>query len=177
MAPFAGLGLVILGLSAQIEPARAHDHLEERTMVADAFKSLNDRFAVHGQISEADLIAAKEAGYEVVINNRPDEELRGEGFSSDEARSKAEELGLTYIYAPVSSTGIRDEHLAAVDEALGADGKVLAHCLSGMRSVAAWAFAEARRGERSVDDILTDARNAGFSIDQMRGALESVAPS
>jgi sulfide:quinone oxidoreductase len=131
-------------------------------------------FAVAGQLQPDDFARAAEAGYRVIINNRPDGEERGQ-LSAADARHLAETLGLAYLYIPatrhdVFTDGVVDATVTALAEA---GGRVLAHCKSGQRSAIAWAAAAAR--ERPVEEVLQLLRSAGLDYDFLRDDLDRQA--
>lgn len=142
--------------------------------MSDEFIPLAENFLVSPQIAVEDLKAAKAAGVTLVINNRPDGEEPGQPKGAEiEAAAKA--LGLAYVAIPVGPMGVSGSHLDAFDTAMKANtGGVLAFCRSGTRSTIVRAMSEARRG-RAVDDIISEAAEAGYNIAGQRRALESAA--
>ncbi|GLR46739.1 TIGR01244 family sulfur transferase [Sphingomonas astaxanthinifaciens] len=106
-----------------------------------AFKPLDEKTLVAGQIHPEDLEEARRHGVTMVVNNRPDGEDDGQPCSDDiEAAAKA--AGLEYRHIPIARglgpTVIEQMRDAMVDVG---DGKLLAYCRSGMRSTLAWAVA------------------------------------
>ncbi len=142
--------------------------------MSDDFIPLAENFWVSPQISAADLATAKAKGVTLVINNRPDGEEPGQPRGAEiEAAAKA--LGLAYVAIPVGPMGVSAQHLDAFDTAMKANkGGVLAFCRSGTRSTVVRAMSEARKG-RAVDDIISEAAEAGYNIAGQRRALESAA--
>lgn len=138
------------------------------------FIPLAPNFWVSPQITADDLGAAKALGVRLVINNRPDGEEAGQPISAEiEAAAKA--LGLSYASIPVGPMGVSPAHLDAFDAAIAANkGGVLAFCRSGTRSTIVRALSEARAG-RPVDDIISEAAEAGYNIAGQRRALEAFA--
>ncbi|WP_035707504.1 TIGR01244 family sulfur transferase [Niveispirillum irakense] len=126
-------------------------------------RPLVDGIAVAPQIDAVDLPAIKAAGYKTIINNRPDGEEPGQ-LSAAEAASLASDLGLTYIYLPVTSPTL-GQKVGDFAAALAASpGPVLAHCRSGTRSTILWALAEAKAGSTSEEAILRTAAQAGYDL-------------
>lgn len=142
-------------------------------MVA-AFIPLAPDFWVSPQIGADDLAEAKALGVTLVINNRPDGEEFGQPSGADIAKA-ATALGLAYAAIPVGPMGVSASMLDAFDTALSASkGGVLAFCRSGTRSTIMRALSEARRG-RSIDEIVSEAAEAGYNIAGQRRALEAAA--
>lgn len=131
-------------------------------------------FAVAPQIATADLESLRNSGFVKVINNRPDGEADDQVPAADMAR-EADRIGLAYTHLPATKFDLFcDETVEAMSAALAAaDGPVLAHCQSGMRSAIVWAAAEARR--RPVDTVLGELSAAGFDLDFLRDELDTQA--
>ena len=72
---------------------------------------VTETFFVSPQISAEDIRAAKDAGFTLIVNNRPDGEIIGQPKSADLERAAREE-GLSYIYLPVDSGGITADLLS-----------------------------------------------------------------
>lgn len=142
--------------------------------MTENFIPLAPNFWVSPQISADDLGAAKALGVRLVINNRPDGEEAGQPISA-EIEAAARALGLSYVSIPVGPMGVSPAHLDAFDAAIAANkGGVLAFCRSGTRSTIVRALSEARAG-RPVDDIISEAAEAGYNIAGQRRALEAFA--
>ena len=138
------------------------------------FIRISDNFFAAPQIDENDVAEAAAEGFTLIVNNRPDGEGLGQPTSAS-IEAAARDAGLAYLYAPVGPAGISADLVDRLRDALEAPGaKVVGFCKSGMRSAAFHAFAEAFAG-RPVDDILEDARAAGFTLDAQRAALEAAA--
>lgn len=141
------------------------------------FTPLAEGFLVSPQIAPGDVDAAKALGVTLIINNRPDGEEPGQPASADIEKA-ARSAGLDYAAIPISGMGINPSHLDAFDEAIASNaaknkGGVLAFCRSGTRSTVLRAYAEARAGV-PVDDIIEEARQAGYNISGQRRALEAL---
>ena len=137
------------------------------------FKPLDSAILVAGQISAADLAAAKAEGVTMVINNRPDGEQPGQPDGA-EIEAAAAEAGLAYVAIPVNHQGISPAQVEAMASALGrAEGKVLAFCRSGTRSTMLWALAEATRG-RDTDEIAAAAAEAGYDVSPLLPAMRQM---
>ena len=122
-----------------------------------------------------DFESLKDAGISTIINNRPDNEEAGQ-FSSDDAAKLAAEYRINYHYLPMANgqsmpPSLVEDFKAIVD---AADGEVLAHCRSGMRSSFIWALGAIPAGTVSVDEAIEKAHAAGIPLGNARAVLESV---
>lgn len=131
-------------------------------------RQVSDRFWVSPQISPDDFAQLADAGFQHIINNRPDGEAADQ-MSSVDAEAAAKAAGMTYVHAPFVGQPTAD----AVKAALLASGKTLAYCRSGTRSVTAWAMAEATEGE-DVQFIVESAAEAGYNLAPMSGLLKQL---
>jgi len=138
-------------------------------------RKLDDRVAVAPQISEADIAEAAGLGYRTIINNRPDNEEPGQ-LSAARAAEVARSYGLNYVHVPVTMATLGAEAVADFDRAVReSTGPVLAHCRSGTRSTHLWAYAEARAGRFSLDEIVHRGAQAGYDLEPLRPALKAYA--
>ena len=133
------------------------------------FRKLTDAAAAAPQIALDDLAAAAAAGFKTIVSNRPDGEEPGQP-SAAEIKAAAEAEGLAFLHLPVAAMPIAPEMLDAFS---AAEGPVLAFCKSGLRSAYLWAFAEARSGTLTTEEIIAAAAAAGFNVSQAAPALES----
>ena len=131
-------------------------------------------FAVMGATTPEDFAAAAAAGFRAVINNRPDGEDLNQ-LTAAEGADLARSAGLQYRHIPARMPDVlSDEVVGPMREALDSfEGPILAHCKTGLRSVVAWAAAQART--EPVDDVLETLRQAGFQLDHLRDELEEQA--
>lgn len=137
---------------------------------------IDEKFSVSGQLNAGELESLKEQGYAVIICNRPDYEDQNQVLAAD-VESRAMELGLQFLHIPISGSGPTMQAVELTKQALDeASGPVLAYCRSGMRSTMLWSLASALRGDASADELISTAANAGFKIDGLRAALDSLAP-
>lgn len=120
-------------------------------------------FSAAPQLALADMQAAADQGYVMVICNRPDGESPGQPDAA-QMRAAAEAAGLVFHHLPLSpAIGITPELVAGTRAALAeAQGPVLAYCRSGTRSTNLWALAQA--GERPVAEILQAGAQAGYDL-------------
>ncbi|CUI01176.1 TIGR01244 family sulfur transferase [Leisingera aquaemixtae] len=134
---------------------------------------ITPRYSVSPQISAEDLPAIAAAGYKTVICNRPDEEVPP-SHQADAIRDAAEAAGLRFEVLPLTHQTMTPENVAAQREFYeSSDGPVLAYCASGTRSSVVWALGQA--SELSADDILQKTAAAGYQLDGLRPALDSLA--
>ena len=78
-----------------------------------------------------------------LINNRPDGEAPGQPTDAAMAAA-AQAAGLEYLWIPIVGSPTPAQADAQVQAA--ADGKTLAFCRSGTRSITAWALGQSRSG-------------------------------
>lgn len=137
------------------------------------FNKIDGSFAVSPQLpAEAMETAAKE-GFHAVICNRPDDEDAGQP-TLDEICKAATRAGLAFHAVPFDmrtlDRGVIDAFEAAVATA---EGPVLAYCRSGTRSTIAWCVIQRRAG-KSIEDVLTTARSAGYDLSAQAPLIEAL---
>jgi uncharacterized protein (TIGR01244 family) len=127
-----------------------HRQLDEKTLVA-------------GQISPEDVPALKQLGVTMIVNNRPDGEDIGQP-EGEEIEAAAKAAGIDYRHVPIAR-GLGPSDIEAMREAIheASEGKLLAFCRSGNRSVLSWAVA---RNEDGVprEELNRLASEAGFDL-------------
>ena len=145
-------------------------------MTQTPFHPLNDRISVAPQILIEDVARAKDEGFTLIVNNRPDgEEPDAPQGPQIEAAAKA--AGLSYIAIPVTHAGFSAPQIDALKKAmadLGEDGRVLAYCRSGTRSTLLWALTSASAGVNPAT-IAEAASAQGYDISPVRLAVDSLA--
>ena len=135
-------------------------------------RQITDRFFAAPQIDAADFAALADAGFGLVINNRPDAEV-GPDLSSDAMRTAAEAAGLKYVENPLTMDSMTAERQALQRDSLAAcDGKVLAYCRSGTRSTICWALSQAK--DMDVAEIVEAAAQGGYDISGLAPHLEAI---
>ena len=130
---------------------------------------LSDAFAVSPQLEPSDMRGLADAGFGTVICNRPDGEEPSQPTVAS-MRQAAEAAGLAFHHIPVSGgefPPVAIKAFAKVREE--ADGKVLAFCRTGTRSITLDALA-------NVENETADARNeraqrAGYDLSGLRDRL------
>ena len=125
-------------------------------------RQLTTELSVADQLTVDDLEAVKEAGFNAVICNRPDEE--GEPHAdADSMAQKANALGLEFRYLPVNGANITDtdvaQHAALLSEV---PGPVLTYCRSGARCAKLWALSEA--GKQDVNTLIETVDKTGLTV-------------
>ena len=131
-------------------------------------RPIADGYAVAPQIEPGDMPAVADAGFVLVICNRPDAENPPERSMARMAEA-AEGAGLRFEAVPVTHDTLAGEagrQRALID---GAAGPVLAYCASGTRSTVLWALGQA--GNRPADEIVEAGARAGYDLSGLRGAL------
>ena len=131
--------------------------------------SVSDAFAVSPQLEPSDMRGLADAGISTVICNRPDGE---EPNQPDVAsmREAAEAAGLAFHHIPVSGgefPPVAIKAFAKVREE--ADGKVLAFCRTGTRSITLDALANIEN--ETADERIERAERAGYDLSGLHDRL------
>lgn len=128
------------------------------------FRTVTDTFSVSPQISTADVAAAAAQGFTLIVNNRPDGEAPGQPTGA-EIEAAARAAGLDYVAVPVVGRP-GPSQVAAMREAVAdANGKALAYCRSGTRSITTWAMGQAGKVDRT--ELLRLGAAAGYDLSQV----------
>ncbi len=97
-------------------------------------RKIDDRFSVTGQIEVSDIPAIADAGFKVIVCNRPDNEAAGQP-KHEVFREAAATSGISFVYIPVAVGAVLDKELALLAKALADnDGPALGFCRSGLRA-------------------------------------------
>ena len=97
-------------------------------------RQINPDLAVSPQILPEDVRALAEAGFKVLINNRPDGEAPGQP-TSQALEAEARRCGIDYRYIPVVPGEASDSDARAFAEALEqSHGPAVAFCRTGARA-------------------------------------------
>ncbi len=92
-------------------------------------------FSTCGQILPEHVSAIAAAGYQTIINNRPDGEGGPDQALSADIQQAAEDMGLHYCYIPVQAGHYPPSAIASMANALhSAPGPIFCFCRSGTRS-------------------------------------------
>lgn len=135
-------------------------------------RQLTPDIAVSAQITAEDVADLAQAGFKVLINNRPDQEV-GPGLDSESIGMLAEKAGLEYRYIPFTPGEITPQMITAFGEAMSLPGPKAAYCRSGNRSTVLWALSQAH--QQPVDELTETAARAGYDLSGVRALLESLA--
>ena len=98
-------------------------------------RKISDDYSIAEQVHEDHLPGLAGAGFTDVVCNRPDNEDPGQP-SFAELSAAAERHGLCFHHIPIDASGVDSSHEERLTIVLSAaEGKVLAFCKSGMRSL------------------------------------------
>ena len=131
--------------------------------------SVSESFAVSPQIRLEDMRELADAGYRTVICNRPDGEEPNQPTVAS-LQDAAEATGLDFHHIPVSGgefPPVAIKAFAKIREE--ADGKVLAYCRTGTRSITLDALANIEN--ETADERIKRAERAGYDLSGMRDRL------
>lgn len=140
------------------------------------FRRVTADFWASPQITLEEVQEARERGFALIVNNRPDGEAPDQPAGA-QIESAARALGLDYCAIPVTPAGFSEAQVDAMLEALSsASGPVLAYCRSGTRSTLLWSLTQAKLG-RASDEIADDAAAAGYDVTPIRALIERALAS
>ncbi len=131
-------------------------------------KKLTDNVSVAGQIDISDISAIKNAGYNIIINNRPDGEAIDQP-TNKQIEKATREAGLDYIYIPVGRDGISEEMIKQTNDLIKNNSSIFCYCRTGTRSTMLWALSQ--KGKISADDIISLAAKAGYDMAHLKDML------
>lgn len=133
---------------------------------------LSESLGVAGQITPEDVAAIAAAGYDVIINNRPDGEVADQPDNAAIAAA-AEAAGLDYYYLPVNAQDFPGRGFDQMRELLDDPGqRVLAFCRTGTRCTNLWVVS---RDEADRAASVEVARQQGFELAMAGRYLEGRA--
>ncbi|MDO5705957.1 MAG: TIGR01244 family sulfur transferase [Paracoccus sp. (in: a-proteobacteria)] len=135
-------------------------------------RQLTPDLAVSPQIMPEDVPALAEAGFKVLVNNRPDAETTPD-HDSRAMRAAAEAAGMQYHYIPFSPGQITPEMITDYAAAISGPKPVIAYCRSGNRSTVLWGLTQA--GRLSEGEIMETASRAGYDLTSARPLIASLA--
>ena len=130
---------------------------------------VSDTFAVSQQLEPGDLAELADGGFGTVICNRPDGEEPNQPTVAS-MREAAAAVGLAFHHIPVSGgefPQVAIKAFATVREE--ADGKVLAFCRTGTRSITLDALANVEN--ETADARIERAERAGYDLSGLRDRL------
>nr|WP_301332685.1 TIGR01244 family sulfur transferase [Parerythrobacter lacustris] len=109
------------------------------------------------------------AGYRTVICNRPDGEEPGQPTVAA-IREAAEAAGLAFHHIPVAGGAFPEPAIRSfADVRAAADGKVLAYCRTGTRSITLDALANVEN--LGIGERIEAAQRAGYDLSALRERL------
>lgn len=133
------------------------------------YAQLSATVAVAGQVQPEDIPQIAQAGYRVVVNNRPDGEEAGQPPGAAIAAAAAE-AGLDYYYMPVTHRDFPGPDFEVFADLVDAPERpVFAFCRSGTRCANLWV---ASREPAARDAAIATARASGFDLGMALGFLE-----
>lgn len=135
-------------------------------------RQLTPDLAVSEQIRPEDVARLAEAGFKVLINNRPDNEAPA-GCNHRAMQAAASAAGIEYHYLPFHPGQITPDLITGFGAATSRDKPAFAYCRSGNRSTILWALAQA--GKRPEREILEIAARAGYDLSGNRAMIASLA--
>ncbi len=122
---------------------------------------LAESFAVSEQIAPTEVAAIAAAGFRVLINNRPDNEVPGQPANADIAAAAAA-AGLEYHYIPVTAASFPGPDIDTMRRLLNdGAGPVLAFCRSGTRCANLWV---ASRDDHCRAEASAVAKSLGYDL-------------
>ncbi|MGF7167853.1 uncharacterized protein (TIGR01244 family) [Pantoea sp. AN62] len=108
-------------------------------------RHLDGKISFSDAPSHQEFLALGEQGYDLVLNNRPDEE-EGEFLLHAQEKALAEQQDITYVYLPFTFDSLTWETVYTFNRLIRRGKKTLAHCRSGSRSVALYLLYELNEG-------------------------------
>ena len=130
---------------------------------------VTDTFTVSPQLQPGDMSELANAGFRTVICNRPDGEEPGQPAVAS-IRDAAERAGMAFHHIPVSGGVFPSEALIAFRQVREeADGKVIAFCRTGTRSITLDALANIEN--LSANERIERAKRAGYDLSGLRDHL------
>ncbi len=131
--------------------------------------SVSESFAVSPQIRLEDMRELADAGYRTVICNRPDGEEPNQ-LDVASMRDAAQAAGIAFHHIPVSGGAFPRDAIEAFSKVREeADGKVLAFCRTGTRSITLDALANIEN--ETADERIKRAQRAGYDLSGLRDRL------
>ncbi|SPF81557.1 TIGR01244 family sulfur transferase [Pseudoprimorskyibacter insulae] len=135
-------------------------------------KQITPEYFVAPQIVAEDVPALKEAGFTLVICNRPDGEVPP-ALQADAIGQAVQAAGMAFEVLPLTHQTMTPDNVARQRELLeNATGPVLAYCASGTRSTVVWAIGHAP--DRGVDGVLSAAAEGGYDLEGLRPMLNTL---
>lgn len=125
------------------------------------YVQVSPNVAASPQIRPEHVSAIAEAGFKVLLNNRPDGEVADQP-DSESMRDAAEAAGLKYVFYPVDGYNFPGHDIASVKALFDdKDSSVFAYCRSGTRSCNLWILSQ------TADEVASareHAQGLGFDV-------------
>lgn len=136
-------------------------------------RRITARYHVASQLVPKDLAAIADAGFTMVICNRPDAEVPQDQQAAA-IRGAAQDAGLGFETLELTHQTMTPENIIRQHDLIdGSDGPVLAYCATGTRCTVVWALGQA--GAMPVDEILSTAARAGYDLEGLRPTLTQLS--
>ncbi len=118
-------------------------------------RRLTEHLTVSSQLQASDFDGLARQGVRLVINNRPDGEVRGQ-LPAAEAALLAAQAGIGYRHIPITLATLTPDDVEAFGRIIDATkGPVHAHCASGMRSTTLWLLDRLHRGTMTRSEAIS----------------------
>ncbi len=128
-------------------------------------RHLNEKISFSDVLNEQEFLTLAEQGYDLVLNNRPDQEEGGFLVHSEE-KALAEQQGIAYFYLPFTFDSLTWETVYTFNRLIRKANKTLAHCRSGSRSVALYLLYELNEGLINEADFRQKCSTLGSDADK-----------
>lgn len=131
---------------------------------------LSENYFVLPQITESEMEMYRDQGFEVIVNNRPNNESEDQPLSEDLA-TKAAALGVEYIYNPVDLSKLSQNELDVQLDVVAQGKKTLAFCRTGTRSSVLWVLNN--QVAHSFDQLVAEVNAKGFDLTRCLPAMQA----
>lgn len=129
---------------------------------------LEESYFVSSQITLDAFEKIKKQGFDVVINNRPDNEEEGQLLSIRLAEALSS-IDIKYYYNPVSLPSLSKKEIQLQREICERSKKVLAFCRTGTRSSVLWALNS--QSSRRMKFLLQELEEKGVDMTRCLPAM------
>jgi uncharacterized protein (TIGR01244 family) len=138
------------------------------------FRRITDEFWASPQITLSDVEDAKQRGFALIVNNRPEGEADDQ-VPGAQIGAATRAAGMAYAAIPVTHAGFSEDQVRAMVAVLDqAEGPVLAYCRSGTRSTLLWSLTQASLGH-DAEALASAAANGGYDLAPIRALLDMLA--
>lgn len=138
-------------------------------------KFVTTDLSVADQVTEADLLTLKAAGFRTIVCNRPDAEAPEQPAAVTLAE-QALNLGLDWHWLPITPGQFTEANINEFKQLLDAtDQPVLAFCRTGTRSITLWALSQAAQVPSA--QLLQQTSHAGYDLSGLAARLDSLFQS